>query len=195
MEYQLIIPPFEVKPFEDMDKNEAQTYFDWYISEIPKRLEVLKEYFEFSGGGSKELLNFTPESLKFLWKWYIPLLKMEKKTKEELKLELQQNPKWLKSEVLKGKFKISTQSKAIADDISIYFAEVVIKNFLKAKWGFMNKPKSYISVNQPILICFSNRTPMETKALVEVMCLKVADGDKTPNQLYGTYCFWKKYDV
>jgi hypothetical protein len=26
MEYQLMIPTFEVKPFEDMDKNEAQTY-------------------------------------------------------------------------------------------------------------------------------------------------------------------------
>jgi hypothetical protein len=195
MEYQLIIPPFEIKPFEDMDKNEAQIYFNWYISEIPKRLEVLKGYFEFSGGGSKELLDFTPESLKFLWKWYIPLLKMEKKTKEELKLELQQNPKWLKSEVLKGKFKISTQSKAIADDISIYFAEVVIKNFSQAKWGFMNKPKGYISINKPILICFTNKTPMDTGRIVENLCLDIFDGDKSPNQLYETYCFWKKYDV
>jgi hypothetical protein len=194
MDYQPMIPPFEEKPFKDMDKTEAQTYFDWYISVIPERLEMLREYYEVSGGGSQELLNFNPESLTPLWKWYIPLMKMEKKSKDELRLEFQQYPKWLKSEVLKGKFKISTASKAIADDISIYFAEVVIKNFSKAKWGFMTKPKSYIAVNQPILICFNNNTSLEPELLIQNLCYKIMDGEKKSNALFDLFKVWEKYD-
>lgn len=33
-------PPFEIKSFEEMKKKEAQQHFEWYISEIPSRIQL-----------------------------------------------------------------------------------------------------------------------------------------------------------
>jgi hypothetical protein len=34
-------PPFEVIPFSEMTKKQAQEHFDWFVNEIPLRIQLL----------------------------------------------------------------------------------------------------------------------------------------------------------
>ena len=54
MEYPLMEPPFKVKSFDEMNKKEATQHFNWYIGEIPNRIQLLRNAFEYTGGGNKE---------------------------------------------------------------------------------------------------------------------------------------------
>lgn len=195
MEYQLMIPPFPISTFEEMNKKEAQIHFDWYMEEIPNRIELLKEYFEFTRGGKKEILDLSPESLKNLWEWFISRMRLERRAREEIETDLAKFPKWLKKDIKNNKYKISAESLAIAMDIAIYFAEVIIKHFQNIRWGFVTKPKSYISINRPVLLGFKNNMDLDPCLIVYNLCLKVKDGEKNPNKLYETFIVWKDYEI
>ena len=32
MRYEMMVPPFEIVKFEEMNKNQAKEHYDWYIS-------------------------------------------------------------------------------------------------------------------------------------------------------------------
>ena len=51
MEYPLMSPSLELKPFEKMTKKEAENHFNWYLSEIPNRIALLRETFSKTGEG------------------------------------------------------------------------------------------------------------------------------------------------
>ena len=46
MKYEMMIPPFKHGEFIDMRKKEVQQYFDWYISQVNYRINVLNEQIE-----------------------------------------------------------------------------------------------------------------------------------------------------
>ena len=54
MEYPLMEPPFKVKSFDEMNKKEPTQHFNWDIGEIPNRIQLLRNAFEYTGGGNKE---------------------------------------------------------------------------------------------------------------------------------------------
>lgn len=190
MNYPFMCPPLEFQSFREMSKKEAQEHFDWYINEIPGRLELLKNAFEFTGGGDKKILDFSPESLKPLWSWFILQVKMIPKSKKEIEDELRKYPKWMKDQL--GTHRVSTETLAVGMDIAKYFAEVFIKNFSGVKWGLVTKPKSYVYVNRPVLMGFKHNQ-MDPGNNVHVLTLKVADGEKNSDTLYDMYNYWKDY--
>lgn len=95
MNYLMMVPPFEMKPFEEMNKEEAKQHFNWFISEIPNRINYLKSFYEYTGGGKQEQLDFSVESLRLLWSWFLPFIKTEKLTEEKIKKKTDQLPKWV----------------------------------------------------------------------------------------------------
>lgn len=42
MEYKMMIPPFEVGNFRELNKKQSDEHFKWYISQIPFRMEQLQ---------------------------------------------------------------------------------------------------------------------------------------------------------
>ena len=44
MQYNGMNPPFELIPFEDMKKKQAEQYFVWYIDTIEQRIQNLEKY-------------------------------------------------------------------------------------------------------------------------------------------------------
>ncbi|WP_443596552.1 hypothetical protein [Agathobacter sp.] len=42
MQYNGMTPPFELIPFEDMKKKQAEQYFVWYIDTIEQRIQNLE---------------------------------------------------------------------------------------------------------------------------------------------------------
>lgn len=39
MNYTFMQPPFDIKLFKEMTEKDAQKHFEWYIDEIPNRIE------------------------------------------------------------------------------------------------------------------------------------------------------------
>jgi hypothetical protein len=149
MEYLLMQPPFEIKPFKDMTKKEAQSHFDWYVGEIPTRIELLINAYSATSGMGKEDLDYSPESLIKLWHWYINNANIEEKPEEVKSFERAQYPEWIQKDLSNKKISIGWMS--IAMDIAIYFSECFIKEYGTVRWGFVSKPKSLAYINKPVL--------------------------------------------
>lgn len=190
MEYRLMEPPFEIKAFKDMNKKEAMKHFEWYVNEAPKRIELLREAILYTDFIEKDKLDFSEESLKLLWKWFIPRVKLVSKTTEEIGSELDKYPDWMKEYV--SKEKLSMESLTLTMDIAIYFAEVFIRNFDEVKWGVITKPKSLVYVNRPVLIGFRN-SELDTRRIIFNLANKVSKGNHDENALYNIYKVWEGY--
>ncbi|WP_156916221.1 hypothetical protein [Methanolobus tindarius] len=188
-----ITPPFERPTFREMSKKEAQKYFDWYMSVLPDRIDILMDFFERTGGGTKSELDYTPESLIKLWKWFIPHVELVEKSPEELEREVQASPEWLKEEIKNDTHRVNTVTLAIAMDIAMYYGEVFVKNFQSVKWGFITKPKTHVNVNKPVLLGFKEGkydAQMDVMRTVHILSQKVIEGNKTHELLYSNYNIW-----
>jgi hypothetical protein len=127
MDYPLMDPP-DYKPYDDMIRAEAKKHLEWYVNQIPERLELLRNAFEETGGGKKEKLDYSVESLSTIWGWFIPLITTEPKTAMELEEEAKRLPSGIKN-----KEKLDIGTLAIAMDIAIYYAEVFIRTCKEVK--------------------------------------------------------------
>lgn len=137
MTYEPMEPPFSVTCFADLEVNEAEAYFEWFVSEIPKRMQQLREYFHSSGGG-EGALDFSPESLKCLWEWFLnSQLDWIPKSKEQFEEEIRRVASgYLRKRMLENpiyKYELSPLSKALKKDIGIYVGEVFVHNHEKVQ--------------------------------------------------------------
>ncbi|MGE7667141.1 hypothetical protein ACQKMN_15650 [Ureibacillus composti] len=192
MEYPLMDPPFEIKSFEKMTKKEAQIHFDWYVREVPKRVELIKKAYLETSGGKLEDLDLSSNSLVHIWKWFIPRIVTITKSDEEIEDELKNAPEWLKEKVIENKKKLTVGSLSLAMDLAIYFAEVFIHNFDKLYWGFVTKPKSLIYVYSPVIMGFSTGIELDPRNIVYNLTLKIIN-DKRANEedLFNIFKAWE----
>lgn len=188
MEYQFMQPPFEIKPFKDMSKKEAEAHFTWYVEEIPSRLDLLEKTYREMSNEDKIALDYTAESLIKLWQWYINNVEIEEKSEELKKLEMEQYPEWVRINLSSQKISIGWM--AIAMDIAIYFSEFFIREHTTIKWGIVSKPKSLAYINKPVLVGFKGGLDLDSTNLVRVLTSKLIDGDKDANSLLKIYRTW-----
>lgn len=191
MTYPWMAPPFEMKPFEEMNKKEAKQHFDWYISQIPERIEVLKELTE-----HKISLDYSKESLIPLFDWYLSQVTIYKLSDKEIEAELEdlrQYPDFVyedeKESLLANPVELKKEDYALAMDIAIYYAETIIKNYPQVKWTFFTKPKSFVYLNEPILSnedneIFYERNP---RRLLQVIIGYIKKNDIENSTLYESF--------
>lgn len=191
MTYPWMAPPFEMKPFEEMNKKEAKQHFEWYISQIPERIEVLKELTE-----HKISLDYSKESLIPLFAWYLSQITIYKLSDKEIDAELEdlrQYPDFVyedeKESLLANPVELKKEDYALAMDIAIYYAETIIKNYPQVKWTFFTKPKSYAYLNEPILSyeddkIFYERNP---RRLLKVNIEYIKENDIENTALYDDF--------
>jgi hypothetical protein len=190
-QYPGIIPPI-IKPFELMTQKEAETYLNWWIAETPKRIELLTRMYV-NTGGKKEDLDYSPESLKKLWAWFIPFCKRQKKRKEDIDTEKSSIPPHMRGDVLISEEELHFASFRIAIDIAFYFSEVFLKNNSNLHWGLCTKPKNNVHYHKPIIIGFEKTVNLQPTHVVRILASKVTDGDKNPMALFDLYNVWKKF--
>ena len=177
--------------FDEFTPKMAKEYFDWYINDREHRLRILKEYL-------REIhedvtLDFSPESLIPLWGWYETQIVEEDKDPCELQSEKEQYPEWVRDHI--SDKKISMETLKYAWDISIYFAEVIVRNNKdKISWGYITKPKRNFYVNRPVLKGFAFNKLLEPRHIVYICTLKSAES-KDSNRLYDLYYVWLEYIV
>lgn len=184
-----MVPPFDFKEFDKFNKKQAEVYFQWYLSQIVHRIEVLNKYIKNDGFNIK--FDYSVESLIPIWEWYQKKIIVECKTEEELEKEKKKYPKWMESEI--SKTKISLETWKFGMDIAVYFAEVVIKNSSgKIYWGYFTKPKNRMSVNRPVLLGFKADIEMDPRIVVE-NCTRKSIRHLQKSILYETYNAWQEF--
>jgi len=187
MNYYYMIPPV-VKPFKEMTEVEAKEYFDWFMLEIANRIELLSDYKKEEKGGVE--LDYSEESLHFLWKWFEKYIKFIDLSEDEYIEKINSYPDWMKNYI--SKQKISYETYKLLWDISIYFAEVVIKNSNgKIYWAFHTKPKNSESLNEPVLVGFLDDVYLNPRTIVEVLTRR-SHREKDEYRLLNIYNVWKE---
>ena len=89
MIYEGVDPPLK-KQFHLLNKKEAQRYFDWFINIIPERIAMLRRACIEDGVG--DILDYTPESLVPLWRWYLDDVQIEELSREKYESRLASVP-------------------------------------------------------------------------------------------------------
>ena len=192
MEYPLMSPSLELKPFEKMTKKEAENHFNWYLSEIPNRIALLRETFSKTGEGKIEDLDFTPKSLQKIWEWFLPNIEIISKSDDEINEEINEIPVQFKDNISIDRRKFSTGTLSIGMDIAIYFAEIFIKNYDNLTWGLITKPKSLVYVNRPVVVGFSSGVELDPRLLVYNLILNKMDGSAKKEDLYNLFEVWEE---
>lgn len=173
MQYNGMTPPFDLIPFEDMKKKQAEQYFVWYIDTIEQRIQNLEKYINLTG--THMVLDKTPNSLIELWDWFSNHIEVCTKDEQELMLELAMRPNWIKAHIMSDRRKLSLNTIMIAVDISAYFGEVFIKNNPNIYWGYLSKPKKLHGVNRPRLLGFAGDMSVYVYCRVEVCIWKTIE--------------------
>lgn len=187
MEYTGMQIPFELVPFEEMNKKQAEQYFNWFMETKEERLQNLQRYI--SRDTKEVLLDKTPNSLIGLWKWFQAKIIWEEKTKEELQTELAERPEWMKKHIIESTQKLSLVTRIIAFDISVYFGEVMVCNNDSLYWGYKMKPKKLDGVNRPIIMGFVGEQCFLPYTLIEV-CIRKTTRCPNDSQLFDLYHVW-----
>lgn len=186
MTYELAEAPFEWVPFEDMNKQQADRYFRWYVSMQDERINYLEQHIKDTGGVVN--LDNSPESLIPLWKWLEQRIFTHTRTNEEVERLMQYHPEWMRSE-LEGAIAIDDYTYAVGLDIAYYFAAVIIKQFPSIHWGYFVKPKNYMSVNQPVLLGFKNGAYLNPTLIVSNL-IRNSSKEKDPMRFQHVYKIW-----
>lgn len=191
MDYPLMTPPFHLKPFEEMNKKEAKQYFEWYISQIPQRMAILKQV-----SNGQILLDSSKESLIPLFTWFLSIVTIDQLSEEEIEArlnDLRQYPDFAfedaKEQLLANPVELKKEDYDLARDIAIYYGETLIKNYPQVHWTYLTKPKSHIYLNEPILdvtddIGFLKRNPNH---LLRVLIEYIKENDIKTTTLYEMF--------
>lgn len=111
-----------------MTVREADQYFEYYVSQIPIRIEYLQNFLD-KNVDKKIRLDFTENSLVEFWDWYGDLLVEQQKT------DYQENtPVHLSYGVL-----------GMGSDFAMYFGEMFIQKNPTIRWGYLKNPKIIFS--------------------------------------------------
>lgn len=184
-----MIPPFKHGEFFDMKKKEVQQYFDWYISQVNYRIDIMNKQIEKEG--FEIVLDYSADSLIPLWEWYEKKIEFVQKDVKEYKNEINQHPAWMQSEILTTKVSLETLKYAL--DISIYFGEIIIRNSKgKIKWGYFTSPKKRMSVNEPTLLGFKSDMDLNPRLIV-LNCTRRSGKERLNTRLFEMYNTWMSY--
>ncbi len=189
MEYELMIPPFEHKEFQSMKKKEAGEYFEWYVSQRERRIEILRKYVQ--NEDEDVIFDYTPDSLIALWTWYEKKIQIVKKNREELECQMSRYPSWMHNEIARTKISLDTLKYGM--DIAIYFAEVIIRSCDgNVQWGYFTSPPKRMSVNEPTLLGFKEDMDLNPRLIV-INCTRRSSVESNVNRLFDMYNTWMTY--
>ncbi len=191
MKYDMMIPPFEHVNFVDMKKKEAQRYFEWFTSQVDNRIVFLKKFITAEEVEAGNIFDYSANSLIPLWKWYEKKINIDIKDEEEYEKDKSMYPEWIKPYIKRTK--IANETLQIGLDVSMYFAEIIIKNSNgKIKWGYFTSPKKRMSVNEPVLLGFKGGMDLNPRLII-LNCTRKSSIELRNTRLFDMYNTWVDY--
>ena len=195
LNYDILISPID-KPFAEFDQNEANYYFQWYISHIKERVKYLSDY-------SGIVLDYSVDSLVFIWRWFLEIAEIEKtpaKGMKELRKDLKSFPKEITHAVLSERGKqFSLQTEYIIRDIAMYFGQLYVENNRSISWGYHTDTNKDSFANMPLLIGFEDRefdppfkVEFEPCFIVREIACNIFDNEQNAEDLKNMYLNWQR---
>lgn len=200
IKYDVLIPPLS-KRIEDLTPKETKIFFEWYIGQIPKRVEYLASYVAGQLNIDSHQIDYSPESLILVWKWFLGIAQTERTPKERIEglcnlyVDL---PITLRDYILnESREQFSLQTEYILRDIGMYLGEVFVKNSQCIHWGYYTKPKTDFYVNTPLLLGFEDnrfeppfKMTFEPIHMVGVQAANIWDKTQKNTDLFELYQKW-----
>lgn len=203
IDYNILIPPI-TKPIEEFTATETASYFAWFIEQIPGRVEYMASQCSEQLGISRSKIDMTPDSLKYVWRWFLRVAEIERTPKRKLEHLIGTYSKYpyaIQEYLLRyEKEQFSLQTEYILMDIGMYMGEVFVKNNPVLYWGYYTEPRTDFSVNRPVLLGFADArftppfsTEFDPTHMVGVQAANIWDNTQNENDLLSLYYKWKKF--
>lgn len=147
-------------PEEEITDAEAKRYFQELMESIPFALRWLKAYISESSDVKADQLDYSSESLKLVWKWYIQrvnVMPCETEYTSSFACDKSISPQISESlqQVLlhfAPKKKLTGESRETLVAISLYYAQTLIHSHNCLRWE-IRKEKDYLH-NRPVIAGF-----------------------------------------
>ena len=182
---QTLLDLFSDGKFDKLTKAQAKAYFQWYMDQIDVQLEELERILS----GTGITLDFSVESLIPVWEWLEKQIRMVPRKEEDIQAEIAHRPAWMESYVGREEFSLPTLKYAMK--VSIYFAEVVVRNMGgKIYWGYYDKPKNRMYVNEPVLLGFRNDVELNPRGIIKTCMRRYLKEGEKKDRLLKLYYVW-----
>lgn len=190
MIYPVLKKPFPFDSYRSLTEKQARELFDWYISMIPERVAVLNDLF--SGYFHCSVpFDYSLESLDPVWNAFKPHIETVTKSEEQRRKEMEGAPEWVIESDLKDRRFPSPETLLVAMDLAMYLGETLVRNFPGLHWGFVTKPKSYVSVNRPVILGLKQNLAIDPFTKIHVMCLDIVRPSQDERGLREMVDVWK----
>jgi len=190
-EYALIHFPVD-KACHEMTSKEAKAHFEWFLSVIHERNNILKT--EVKKVFPKWEADYTRESLIDLGSWMKQSLGMRIITAEERKrIVNEEGFKGVQAHItVEKEQKLSSVSERIRFDVGIYFGETLKKNIDFLEWR-IEKRKSMADYQCPIIDKINDKPKgcvcLNPLRVLRVIALGMIESDWNANNLIKQYDF------
>lgn len=202
LSYSILLPPLD-KSYDQLNERETQEFFDWYISEIPKRIEYMSTVCSNQLGISHTALDLSPKSLILLWDWFLKIADVEKTPKagiEEIKDKLGKHYKsFIDYVVNESREQFSLETEYILRDIGMYLGETFVRNHKKIVWGYHTDIERDSFANIPLLIGFEDadfhppfKMEFEPIHMAGVQAGNIQDNTQSKEDLFNLYQKWMR---
>lgn len=167
--YPLFLPPQHLaeKKVQDWSEEEAEEYFQWFMTNIDQRIENLCSFFgkSLQENPEKNLITFGKKSANIL-------------------------PESPFSEQKNNKRRLTDQGYALAADMGILLAQEVTGKYKKIHWKITKKPKSDFTFNLPTLYGFRNGLRFDPVRVSVHQAHSVLNGSKSYEAWLEIYKSW-----
>ena len=177
LNYDILIPKLD-KNIYDLTEQETAEYFDWYVEQIPQRVEYLSQVCATQMKVPKEKLDCSPESLLILWKWF---------------------RKSAKTERIPNGRQLTLETEYILRDIGMYLGETFRKNKEGTYWTYYTKPQNDFFVNTPLLKGFVDMSAgkpfyaaFEPVHMARMQACKILKHKSKDDDLLNLYHIWDR---
>jgi len=164
-------------------------YFNWYINEIPARVQILADYVRSSPEFSGWQENMLVESLDDLGKWFCKQVETRPRSEVEIS-DIRKRAPALFDAVGIPQDELTGKTISLAIDIGMYLSQIMQKNVENAKWVQKTTAKRSIDFNLPVLST-GGRMVFNPTNLMITYAYGIARGTKKPEGLRELYEIWK----
>lgn len=193
VKYDILIPKLDKSIFQ-LSEEEASHYFRWFMEQVPTRVSYVAKVCANESGIPVERMDFSPESLVFLWKWFLRRARTEPTARTR-----NENAGKLTSSVLNNDRQLTLETEYILRDVGMYLGEVFRKNHSNIYWTYYTKPQRDFFVNHPLLKGFIDMTSgspfeavFEPIHMTHIQATKILRKTAKDTDLYDIYIIWAK---
>lgn len=190
-EYQIIKLPYSNKRFSEMNKKELDEYYEWFLDQIPKRINILEQAVNSTSGFAHWKADYSPDSLDRLGEWFEKNVETRLRTDKE-KYQQTVGLSWPANQLPIPDWELTHKTYSLAIDIGMYFSQVLLKNIPGIKWEHKTiGSKRWVDYGQPVLSEFDGGVFNAPRIMVS-LAYSLAQNTKTGKELREIFKLLKK---